>query len=123
MNDNLKYVVAADYFTIDVPSAVEAVEFKRQEFIQMLDDRYAIGFISVATIDFQVCSRGTKVYTHVYLHISITGVSFKLKVVLLNANQTLNAMLRYSTSSVAKQEVNRCIRQLIDSTKELNSEK
>lgn len=120
---DLKFIVPTDYFAIDVPSAVEATEFKRLEFIRMTEELYTIGYMSVVTMDFQVKDRGKKLYTHVYCHVSITGVSFKLKVTLLNATNTLNAMLRYSASSNAKHTVNDHIRTLINATKDQNSEK
>lgn len=120
---HMKFVQAAEHFIIDVPSAIEAVEAKRLEFIWMMEELYAIGYMSVVSIDFQATARGKKLYVHVYLHVSITGASFKLKVSLLNETTVMNAMLCYSNSSVAKQTVNKHIRNLIASTKEQNSEK
>lgn len=121
--NHLKYVLPSDHFAIDVPSAIEAVEAKRQEFIRMMSELYAIGYLSVVTMDFEVKDRGKKLYQIAYLHVSITGVFFKVKVTLLNETEVLNGMLRYSHSTVAKQTVNKHIRDLIATTKEQNSEK
>jgi len=120
---HLKFVMPQEHFTINVPSAIEAVEAKRLEFIKMMEELYAIGYMSVVTLDFQVKDRGKNLYAHVYLRMSITGVIFNVKVTLLNESNTLNAMLRYSHSSVAKQTVNKHIRDLITSTKQQISEK
>lgn len=120
---HLKYVVPSDHFSVDIPSSIAAVEAKRLEFIKMMDEMYEIGYMSVVTLDFQVKDRGKKLYATVYCHVSITGVSFKLKVTLLNAENTLNAMLRYSHSSNAKHTVNDHIRTLIVASKEQKSEK
>lgn len=120
---HMKFLIADEHFSIDIPNSNAAVEAKRLEFLHMMEERYAIGYMSVVSMDFQVKDRGKKLYTHVYLHASVTGVSFKLKVTLLNENTTLNAMLRYSHSGVAKQAVNKHIRDLIAETKDQNSEK
>ncbi|MNB96751.1 hypothetical protein D3C75_439620 [compost metagenome] len=120
---DMNFIVADNYFAIEVPSAIEATEAKRQEFIRMMEELYAIGYMSVVSMDFQVKDRGKKLYTILYLHVSITGVSFQLKVTLLNATNTLNAMLRYSHSQNAKHTVNDHIRTLIVASKEQKSEK
>lgn len=120
---SLKFVVPEEFFAIDMPNAIEAVEAKRLEFIHMMEELYAIGYMSVVSMDFQVKDRGKKLYAHVYLRMSITGVAFNVKVTLLNAENTLNAMLRYSHSSNAKYTVNDHIRQLIVASKEEISEK
>lgn len=120
---DMNFIVADNYFAIDVPSANEAVEAKRLEFIRMMQELYAIGYMSVVSMDFQVKDRGKKLYQIVYMHVSITGVAFQMKVTLLNNTNVLNAMLRYSHSQNAKHTVNDHIRTLINATKDQNSEK
>lgn len=120
---DMNFIVADNYFTIDVPSAIEAVEAKRLEFIRMMQELYAIGYMSVVSMDFQVKDRGKKLYQIVYMHVSITGVAFQIKVILLSNTNVLNAMLRYSHSQHAKHTVNDHIRTLINASKEEISEK
>lgn len=120
--DHLQYIQPHQYFEVTVAPADEALAAKRQEFIQMLEDLYQIGWLSVAAMDFKVADRGKKLYQIVYLNISITGKSFYVKATLQNETKVLNSMLRYSNASSAKAAVSRYFRKHIQALKEQHPE-
>lgn len=110
----MKFVEVEDHFTIDVENA-GALEIKRLQFIQMMDECYAIGYMSVIGIEFEDEA------VHAYIRVSITGTPFNIKAVLVDGTETLNGMLRYSHSLAAKTVVNDWIRSAIN--KQRKSEK
>lgn len=121
MLGHLDYIDQDKYFELgNTPMSKDQLE-KRQQFIDMIADGYQIGYIRVAAMDFNVTHGGTQLQQALFVNISITGVSFYLKLRMIDDTKTLNAILNYSSSTPAKQQANRWIKERVMIAKELNS--
>lgn len=117
---HMKFVHAEDYFLADGVPQTMKLNAERNVFRDMLSSGYVVGWVRVQSIDVVVSKRGKDVAHHLYLNITITGIAFRVKVILRDL-LVLNAILNYSHSSVAKGHVTRFFRELY--SKEENSEK
>lgn len=117
---HMKFVHADNYFQADgVPQTME-LNAKRNVFRDMLTSGYVIGYVRIQSIDMKVSQRGKNVAHHLYLNISITGISFYVMVIVHDLT-ILNAFLNYSNSSIAKGHVTCFFRDMY--TEKQNSEK
>lgn len=121
MLGHLDYIDQDKYFELGNTPLSKDLHEKRLQFIQMMSDLYQIGYIRVAAMDFNVTHGGTQLQQILYVNISITGICFYLKLRMIDDTKTLNAILNYSSSTAAKQQANRWIKERVDMAKDLIS--
>ena len=123
MPTHLDYIEHQKYFELGNTPLPKEQNEKRLQFMQMISDLYAIGYIRVAAMDFNVTHGGTQLQQILYVNISITGICFYLKLKMISDTGMINAILNYTTCAAAKRQVSDWIRERVDIAKDLISEK